>query len=237
VKVGEQHVSLLGHDLGITVAPVSVGFDGAGAEIVLDTSMIVGAAPASTTFVFTDNQRPPVRTNAGLELALADDAINQVMAGFWAAGALDRTIEADLGLADSVVIQATMPPVVSTGEDGALHLVVGDLIATMQKAGHVTTSLAVNVEVSLKAEPSPLDPGIVKLSLGLPTITTDVLHDETGLDRDGLARLMPALVQQQLDGFTPILGAIPLPAIAGIRPVDVRIGGTAGYITVAAGLQ
>ena len=69
------------------------------------------------------------------------------------------------------------------------------------------------------------------------TITTDIVEDTTGLDRDSLARLLPALVQQQLDGFAPILGSIPMPAISGIRPVDVQIGGKAGYITLAAGLQ
>lgn len=237
VKVGEQHLNLLGKDLGITIAPVAVHFDPSGADIVLDTSMVVGAAPLSTSYVYTDNQVPPTRLNTGVEIALADDAINQVMAGFWAAGALEQTVPYDLGLANSVVLHATLPPVVSAGADGALHLTVGDLIATMQKDGVPVTSLAINVEVALKAEPAAFDPTVVKLSLGLPTITTDVIQDSTGLDQASLARLMPAMVQLQLDGFAPILGAIPLPAVAGIRPVDVRIGGKTGYITVAAGLQ
>ncbi len=237
VKIGEQHVSVLGKDLGITIAAAAVHFDTAGADIVLDTSMIVGAAPASTMFVYTDNQVPPVRTNAGVELALADDAINQVLAGFWATGALDLTIAHDLGLADAIALKATVPPVVSTGSDGYLRLTMGDLIATMSQNGVPTTVLAINVEVALKAEPSPFDPTVVKLSLGLPTVTTDVLEDSTGLDRASLARLMPAMVQQQLDGFAPILGSIPLPAVAGLRPVDVRVGGQSGYMTVSAGIQ
>ena len=237
VKVGEQHVTVLGKDLAINMAAASVHFDPSGADVVLDTSLIVGSAPAATSFVYTDDQQPPTRRNTGVELALADDAINQVMAGFWAAGALDQTISKDLGLADSIVLDATLPPVVSAGADGALHLTVGDLIATLSSAGTPITTMAINVEIALKAEPSPLDPTIVKLSLGLPTITTDILADSTGLDREGLEGLLPTMVQLQLDGFAPILGSIPLPAIAGLRPVDVRIGGASGYITVAAGIQ
>jgi hypothetical protein len=237
VKVGEQHVNLLGKDLGITVSPVSVHFDAAGADILLDTAMIVGAAPASTTFVYTDNQTPPARANTGVELAVADDAINQLMAGFWASGALEMAVAQDLGLADGIKIKATLPPVVAAGADGALHLTVGDLLVDLTQGGQPITSLALNLEVALAAEPSPIDPGIVKLTLGLPTITTDLLADHTGLDPEGLARLVPAMVQLQLDGFSPLLGAVPLPSIAGIRPVDVRVGGNAGYITVAAGLQ
>jgi hypothetical protein len=237
VKVGEQHVSLLGQDLGITVSPVAVHFDTAGADISLDTAMIVAAAPASTSFVYTDDNTPPARTNSGLELAVADDAINQVMAGFWAAGALERTIAYDSGLADTVVIHATTPPIVSAGAAGSLHRTVGDQIATMEKNGEPLTSLALNLEVALKAEPSPLDSGVVRLTLGLPTITTDVLQDATGLDRDSMERLLPGLVQAQLDGFAPILGSIPMPAIQGIRPVDLHLGGSGGYLTVAAGLQ
>ncbi len=237
VKVGEQHVTVLGQSLGINVAPVAVHFDTAGADIVLDTSMVVAGAPASTTFVYTDDQVPPARANTGVELALADDALNQVMAGFWAAGALDKTIDRDLGLADSITLDATLPPVISAGADGAMHLTLGDLMATLSKGGVPVTTMAVNVEVALAAAPSPLDPTVVKLSLGLPTLSTDIVADTSGLDQDSLARLLPALIQMQLDGFAPILGNIPMPAISGIRPVDVQIGGQAGYIRIAAGLQ
>lgn len=237
VKVGEQHVNVLGKDLGIDIAPVAVHFDPQGADLILDTSMIVGAAPASTTFVYTDNQTPPTRTNAGVEVAVADDAINQVLAGFWAAGAFEQTIVKDLGIADAVVVHAMLPPVASTSTDGFLHLSIGDLLLTMTKNGQPTTTLALNVDVALKAEPASWDPTVMKLSLGLPTLSTDVIEDTTGIDRESLDHLLPTMVQAQLDGFGPILNAIPLPAVAGIRPVDVQVGGSTGYIRVSAGLQ
>ena len=85
-------------------------------------------------------------------------------------------------------------------------------------------------------EPEGVDPTVVKLSLGLPTIATDIIEDNSGLDQDSFARLLPALIQMQLDGFAPILNQIPMPAVAGIRPVNVQIGGQAGYIKIAAGL-
>ena len=176
------------------------------------------------------------RLNTGVELALADDTINQVMAGFWAAHALDKSIAKDLGLADAITLHAMLPPVVSTGADGAMHLTMGDLIATLSKAGVPVTTMAVNVEVALQASPSPIDPTVVKLSLGLPTIATDIIEDTSGLDQDSLARLLPAMIQMQLDGFAPILGSIPMPAVSGIRPVNVQVGGSAGYIKLAAGL-
>jgi Glucodextranase, domain B len=237
VKVGEQHLSILGKDLAINVAASGVHFDPTGADIVLDTSMVVGGAPASASYLYTDNQTPPARTNTGIELALADDAINQLMAGFWASGAIDRTIVQDLGLADAIALKAKLPPVVSTSADGSMHLTVGDLMATMTKGGVPTTTLAINLEVALKAEPSPLSPGLVKLTLGLPTLTTDVVEDTSGLDSVGLGRIMPQLVQLQLEGFAPILGSIPLPSVAGLNPVDVHVGGKGGYVTLAAGIQ
>jgi hypothetical protein len=234
VEVGDQDLALLGQTLRVSVAPAGVAFDAAGAEVVLDSKLRI--LDASTTFVYTENQAPPGRGNAGLALAVADDSMNQLLAGFWARGGLNMALEQHLGMFDAVRLDAMLPPVVSTGADGAMRVLMPDLMVELRSKGQMMVRLAMNVEVKLKVEPAA-NAYAARISLELPTLEADILENVMGIPDTELEALLPAAVQGTLATFEPLLGAMPLPAVQGVSITDLHMGGTEGYVTISAELN
>lgn len=236
VKVGPQTIAVLGESLTAEFAAAGVGFDAAGAEMLLDTKLTV--AGGSHGFVFTDTQNPPMRGAHGFQLAIADDAVNQVLSGFWSAGGLTRTLPEHLGNYDAMSLEPLLPPTVATGADGALRLTMPDLILHLTSAGDELTTVALTVDAQVQVLPHPSAPNFVTLALGTPTIKADVIHDLTGIPPAGLEALLPRLALQMTEQFMPLLQAVPLPALpGGLRVNDLRVGADADYLVIQGDLQ
>jgi len=235
VAVGPQRVELLGRTVEVAVTPAGVGFDAAGAEVVLDGRLMVVGGDAR--FVYTEDQVPPRRTGAGFELAVADDTMNQALAGFWASGALALRQPHELGLFDGVALDARLPPVVSPAGDGSLRLALGDLIVDFQTAGATRARVAMNLEMNLRVEPNAAYDGAVRLAIDLRALKADVLDNATGVPDHELETLFPGIATTMLDTMSPILGAIPLPSVYDLSVTDLRVGGDAGYVTVSGELN
>jgi len=235
VHVGPQTVALLGKNLTVQVAAASIGFDAAGAEIALDSKITVGGGERA--FYFTDDQVPPMRGDDGFQLAIADDTVNQLLSGFWAAGGLDLTITRDLGNYDAIRLEALLPPVVTTTAEGGLHIAMPDLIAHLTNRGDEITTVALSVDLGLKVTPNAGNPNIAQLTIEPPVIQADVLFDRSGIPGAGLEDLMPFLIQHELDTFAPLLAAVPLPAVAGLRFSDLTIGSVGSYLTISGSIR
>jgi len=229
IAVGEPVVDVLGHPIRIDVAPADVAFDAAGAEVVLDGALTVQGATAS--YVYTEDQLPPGRDGAGFALAVADDTLNQVLAGFWSTGGMGMTVEKDLGMFDGVRLDPKLPPVVSVDADGAMRLTMADLMVELTDRGQMMTRMAMTVEMKLKIEPAA-NTYAAHISVELPTLRADVIENIMGIPDAELSKLLPAAVESTLGTFAPILNAIPLPAVYGISVTDLHLGGAQGYVTV-----
>jgi hypothetical protein len=60
----------------------------------------------------------------------------------------------------------------------------------------------------------------------------------TGVPAQGIESLMPAMVTHMLGTFTPLLGAVPLPALpGGLRAASLRVGTAQNYLVVNGDLQ
>jgi hypothetical protein len=234
VSVGPQNVNLLGHQLRVAVAPAGVAFDAAGAEVVLDAALTMQGA--NTKFVYTENQVPPGRGNAGVALAVADDSINQLLAGFWASGGLNMQMEKDLGMFDQLRIDAMLPPVVSTDADGSMKLVMSDMMLELRDQGVMLARTAITMEMKLKVEPAA-STYAAKISIEMPTLRADIIENIQGIPDAQLEQLLPRAVESEIATFAPILGAVPLPAVQGIVVTDLHMGGDGGYITISADIQ
>lgn len=234
VEVGDPTLELLGHTLAIDVAPAGVAFDSAGAEVVLDAALTVAGAPGS--FVYTDNQVPPGRGDAGVALAVADDTLNQALAGFWSAGVMGMTVEKELAMYDAIRLEPLLPPVVSAAADGSLRLVMADLMVELSSGGVVATTLAMNLEMTLKIEPAANNYA-AHISVELPTLQADIIENTLGIPDSELEKLFPGAIESTIGTFAPILNAVPLPSIYGVSITDLRVGGTQGYVTVSADLD
>lgn len=236
IHVGPQTVTVLGKQLTAEVAAAGIGFDAAGAEMVLDATMTV--AGGSHGFLFTDDQAPPVRAT-GFQLALADDTLNQVMSNFWSAGGLDQTLQQSLGLYDASLLDALLPPVVSIGDNCALLLSIPYLIVHLMTFEQEITTLAMNVEVDLAIAPHPGGAGnIAQVTLGTPVLHADVVADVSGIPAQGIESVMPAVIQNMIGTYTPLLQAVPLPALpGGLRVSNLHLGTADDYLVVNGDLQ
>lgn len=235
VHIGPQTISLLDKDVTVEVSAAGVGFDAAGAEIALDSKISV--AGGAHQFYFTDDQVPPSRGDAGFQLAVADDTINQLLTTFWAAGGLDLSIAKNLGNYDNITLEAKLPPVVTAGAEGSLHVAMPDLVAHLSYRGQEVTVVAMNVEMGLKVTPNPSAPNIANLTVEPPRITADVISDLSGLRDESIEGLLPFMIEHELATFTQVFAAIPLPAFAGIRLSNLSVGTSASYVTVSGSIN
>jgi hypothetical protein len=231
VQVGPQNLNILGQQLRVAVAPAGVAFDAAGAEVVLDGSLTVQGA--STKFVYTENQDPPGRGSAGVALAVSDDSINQLMAGFWGSGGFDMQLEKDLGMFDSLRLDALLPPVVSTDADGAMKLVMADLLLELRKDGVMLARTALTVEMKLKVEPAASNYA-ARITIETPVLKADILENVQGIPDSELEALLPGAIAAEINTFAPLLGAVPLPTVQGVIVTDLHMGGSNGYVTISA---
>jgi hypothetical protein len=120
-------------------------------------------------------------------------------------------------------------------DDGALHLVLGDMFATFTRKGTPVAKAAINATVDLKIAPVA-GGGSVALQLGTPEIHVDTLDDianATGLTDRDLAAGASAGIGSQLDAITKLLVSVPVPAVAGLQLQNLAIDSDAGYVVLS----
>jgi hypothetical protein len=174
----------------------------------------------------------------GFQLALADDAVNQLVTGFWATGAMNMEMEHHAGQFDHLKIEARMPPLMSAANaDNNLELVIGDMMVTLVAQGVDEAKLAFNVSIKLKLEG---EGNYIHLGLEEPEIvidTTDEIPNITNLSDDDLETIHQAVIGSMMDQMLPLIGTIPIPTLAGVQLVDVDVNGQNGYVTVTGAIE
>jgi len=238
-------VEVLGTPIDIQVAPAQIRFDASGAIVELDTSLRARSDTASPGYVYVANELPVMSTERGFELAVADDAANQLLGSFWAAGGIDHTFDLTTGsygslgqLYDRVELSAKVPPFVDAS-GGSLKLTIGDLVATFRNGDAVATQVAINAAVDVKVVTGP--DGLPRLDVGAPTTYVDVLDE--GVDGSN------TLSNAQFEAITSfalgrviavgsgLVGAVPLPSFGGVAVHGVGIAASAGYLVVGGDIQ
>jgi hypothetical protein len=241
-------VSVLGTPVDIAVSPARIRFDVSGAIIELDSMLRAQGDAASPGYVYLANQVPPISTDStdsGFELAIADDAANQLLASFWAARGMDKAFDLATGsygnigqLYDRVELSAKVPPFVDAS-GGSLRLTIGDLVATFKRGAAVATEVAVNAEVEL-AVTAGAD-GRPRLDVGTPTTYVDVLDENidgaNSLSNAQFEAITSFALSRVIAVGSGAVGAIPLPSFGGVAVRDVGIVEQAGYLVVVGDLQ
>ncbi len=239
--------TLLGHATTIGVAPAKVELATTGLFVAVDTTCKVTGGEGGT---YAANPMPITSTlvkNAGsLGIAVADDAVNQLLAGLWAAGAFDRSIGADqLSIAAALLdddvrtldVTMSLPPTMTT--DGtALTLAVGDLIVTAKDAaGTPVQTFALSLETSMVAGPSG-DNHLV-LTTTTPSVKAQILAQSAAVENPLEATELEGIIT----GVWGVVGGLaddalaklPMPAIAGIQLGAPTVEGNAGYVVLDVG--
>lgn len=237
---GPQQLDVLGKKLNVQVAPSGIAFSPTGAVLAMNMKFLIAGSEASPGFIYTSNGTPAMDPGRGFQLGLADDLANELLAEAHALHLIDLTMPASGGTFDATEIKMTLPPMISAdAADGELRLVLGDMMATYTSHGTPVARAAISAKLDLKI--SPLINGTsVGVQLGKPELHVDVLDDidnATGIGGDSLSRATTACLDAQIDALSKLLGAIPVPSVAGLQVNNLSISSDAGYVLLQGQFQ
>ncbi len=237
---------LVGHDLAIGITPTNLEVTTTGMSLTADSTLVIAGGEGGT-FLSTPMPINAIEQDgANLGVLIADDLVNQLFAGMWAAGAFDLTLSAEAAgpvaaLLDDDVrtidLKLSLPPTVTTRD--ALELAVGDLIITGRDgAGVEVQSFALSLKTTLVATPSGSH---LALTTTTPTVFAQVLAQSAAVDNpleDGQIEGIVTGVWGLVDGMlNDALVKLPMPSVAGINLAAPAITGKSGYLVLDADLQ
>lgn len=238
-------VSVLGTMVDIKLKPARISSDVPGVIVELDTELRAHGDESSPGFVYVTNQVPTMDLTRAFELAVADDAANQLLGSFWAAKGMDVGLDLANGsygevgtLFDRVEMSAKVPPFIdASGPE--LKLTVGDLLGTFKNGPAITTQVAINAEMKVKVVSGA--GGALRLDVGSPEVFIDILDENV----DGANQLSNAQFEA-VSSFSlgriialgsGAVGAVPLPSFGGVSVSDVDVGPSEGYVILGGEIQ
>lgn len=238
---GTAQLPILGKTLELEVSPAEVTFSPVDAVVRLD-SRFRFAGDSAGRFVAAPNVTPPRDAGTGLRIAVQDDAVSSLFAGFWAAGGMELSLDLTTGdygglgkLYDRVELSGKLP-LALRAETGAATVVIPEVVASFKRGDAVVTQIAVNAEIDLAVEQG--GDGALRLGTGAPRVFVDIL-------KEGVEGSNP-LASSQLEVLTSfalarlagvasgLLGAVPLPSGQGVSLRDVAARGAGGYLMIEA---
>jgi hypothetical protein len=243
-------VNVLGHDTYVTLIPSDVSIDSSGL-----------LAQAQTYLSVTDGESGmyapiPATVDAGqmaqaqgLGLALAEDLVNEMFSGLWAAGALDISLPTSqvavlAALLDpsavNLQVKFSLPPMLTTTSDGKLQLAVGDMMVSVLDANNTTLQqIALSVTTTLSA--GPTQSGKLMLTVGQPTLYADVVQQDPNATKplsdmqvEGIVNGVWGLVG---DTANQALQNLPMPDIAGVQLGAPTLSAAPGFVTADIAVQ
>jgi hypothetical protein len=233
---GPQRIAVLGQTLNLQASPSALAFTRTGAQVAMNLQARLDGGEASPGYIFTDNGAPAMDPGRGLQLGLADDLVNGLLAQVHALGLLDLDLRRDLGLFDAAEFHPTLPPMISANNpDGMMRLVLGDMIARFSQHGAPVVEAAINAQIELKFAPAD-DPHRVALQFGSISLRINLIDGAPNpgdVTDDDLAAAASAGIGIQLDSLSELLIELPVPSVAGIQLEQLSIGADSGYVMVS----
>ncbi len=237
-------LDVLGRQVDVTMMPSRIDFDLDGAAVILDTE--IRAQGDSGEFVYVSNTLPAMDKSHGFQLAIADDAANQLLTSLWSAKAYDLSFDLSTGpygeigkLYDSVEITTKVPAWLDASH-GKLELVVGDLMASFKNGGAVVTQVVVNARVELSVVADP-ETGALRLDVGQPEAHVDILDDQidgaNSLSNAQFETITSFALSRVVAVGSGAVGAIPLPSAGGVAVKNVSVSQQTGYLVVDGEVQ
>ncbi len=236
-------VDVFGKQILVDMKPSQISFTRDGGMVLLNTSLRAKGDQGS--FVYVPNTVPAMDMSQGFQLAVADDAANQLMTSLYSAKALDATFELNNGsygdvgtLFDSVQLEAKVPPYVDANGD-KLVMTVGDLMATFKNGNTITTQVAINAQVELKVVADAT--GALRFDVGQPTVYVDILDEgiegSNQLSNSDFEAIVSFALSRVIAVGSGSLGAIPLPSFGGVAVTNLSVQDQFGYLIVGGEVQ
>ncbi len=230
---GPQRIAVMGKMLEIEASPNTITFSRDGALVTMNIKAKLAGSEVSPGFIFTPNGTPTMNVGSGIHLGLADDLINEMLAEVHALGLLDIHIEDNFGLFDVADIKLAAPPMISANnDDGAMRLVLGDMIATFTDHGKPLLKAAVNASVDLEIQRGTTAQEIA-LQFGKVRAFVNILDDSEAAAGDDLSGAATAGIGIQLDKLSKFLITVPIPSVAGVTLDSLALRADNGYVVVS----
>lgn len=227
---GPQQLDVLGQKLDLVAVPSAITFTPDGAAVAMTIQAKLEGSQNGPGYLYTPNTMPMLDVSTGVQLAISDDLMNEMLAEVHALGLLDVHVPVDVGIADEVDFKLTLPPMISAG-DGDMRLVLGDMIATVSDHGQPVLSAAVNAQVEL-AVLRGNDPSQIALQLGKADVFVNFLDNSDG-DPNTLTQIAAAGLGVQVKSMSQFMITLPTPTIAGVTLDSLSLRGDSGYIIAA----
>ncbi|HEX5062193.1 MAG TPA: hypothetical protein VFV99_22640 [Kofleriaceae bacterium] len=228
---GPQQLDVLGKKLEIQASPSAVQFSHTGALVTLNLQVKIAGSESSPGFIYTPNGMPTMNVGTGVQLGLADDLINELLAEVHALQLLNIHLDEDFGLFDAADFKLTLPPMISANNsDGTLRLVLGDMIATFTDHGNPVIRAAVNAQIDLailrgtSAQEIALQFGKVHAYVNVLD-NAESSDDLSGPTKDGIG--------VQLDRLSKFMITVPVPSVAGVSLDNLALRADSGYVVVS----
>jgi Bacterial Ig domain len=228
--VGSSQVPVLGEVLNLDISVADLLTSDSRALIDLDALFEVDDAPG-IPFVSLPSLAPVLDGGADRIVAMADNTVNSLLAGFLAGGGGDGTIEIpdDLsGLIRQVNVAQLLP--LSINPNNGLDVVVPEVLLTFGFTDGTENRVAINGSVPLDILQRP--DGTLRLVAGPPDLGLDFDTADLPLSKDQVAavtRMATDWVHQLTDG---VLGAVPLPSGLGTPLGNLELRGEGGFLIV-----
>ena len=235
--------NVLGHPVTLTTAPKELTLSAEGLFVAIDTKVKVTGGEGGMYVSSPAPMTAALMPTTGIGAAVANDTLNQLFSGLWAAGAIDQTVGLDGQLAvlaalldddaASLSISAALPPTVF-GDGAALGLAIGDLMISVKDAGgSEIQQIALSIKTSLQANPT--QSGSITLTVGQPELYAQVITQNLDVvDRpmtdeqfEGIINGAWGLVGGQADAA---LAGLTMPSIGGVTLGAPTLQGNAGYL-------
>jgi hypothetical protein len=230
-------IDVAGIQVDVNVQPTAIQFTPAGGTIAIDTSL--RAHGDKGDFVFVPSLVPSLGMKHGFELAIADDAANQLLTSMWSAKAFDGTI--DLGayeqigeLYDSAQLQLVLPPHVDANRR-PLELTIGDWIATFTRDNVAEVTVAIHAKTALYVVAG--EDGKLRIDVSTPAVEVDVLDDQHLITKAEYVAIKTFAIQHITTLGSAAVAAIPLPAVGDATPTNLWVDPDAGYMLVVGNVQ
>ena len=241
---------ILGLGTQLTVTPTEATLSPTGLFVGVDTQVLVagGAGGMFVTEPTTSSTTLMAQTH-DLGFAIANDLVNQLFAGLWAAGAFDKSVSiSSLGplgalldpSATKLVLSLSLPPTAATDPSGNLRLAIGDAIISVQDdSGTELQRLALSLQTGISVAATPA--GTIAMALDTPTVFAQVL----GQVDDGSLPLSAMQVEGIVTGAWGLLSSqaadalqkLPLPSIAGVQLGSPTVNSVGNYVLADIPLQ
>ncbi|HEX5061022.1 MAG TPA: hypothetical protein VFV99_16760 [Kofleriaceae bacterium] len=232
-------LDVAGTKIDVDVQPTQVNFTDLGGTIILDSSF--RAQGDSGGFVLVPNNPPALGMTHGFEIAVADDAANQLLTSMWSAKAFDGTLDLatspyeDISkLYDIVQLQMKLPPYVDASHR-PLELTIGDWIATFSGDGVVPTTVAIHAKSALYVVEG--DDGKLRIDLSTPLVTIDVEGDGQFITKGQYDAIKSFAVEHIKTIGSAAVATIPLPVIGDVTPTNLWVDPESDYLLIVGEIQ